>query len=120
MRRALGVAGGGILLVLAAVLGIVAAAIGFFGFAFLVSILPVLVLVGALSLLIVTFVLAWLGGRLVAPAHRLVLALGVAVGLLVLVGVLAAFTVFDEREIHTRRPKRRVRPATGSFLLARA
>jgi proline iminopeptidase len=98
LRTLLRVLGALLLLVVALPAGLLAAVGAFFGAALLVSAVPLLTILGAIALLLVTGWLAWLSsggllpGRLVA---RRLLAGCVTGGWLLYVGLVAAATVFQ-------------------------
>jgi proline iminopeptidase len=85
---------GCVFLALGVVLGIIGAAAAFLGVAFLVSNTVVLCAVAVLVCFAVVFGMSWLGTRWIGRRRRRPIALGTAAGVLVLLVLTAAFTLF--------------------------
>jgi proline iminopeptidase len=83
-----------ILLILAVLLGMAGAVLGFLGTAFFISSTTVISIVALLVCLAFSTGLAWIAGGKIAPSHRGRFALGVGFGIVLLVILISYFTVF--------------------------
>lgn len=93
-RRPVRLLAGWALLALAVLLGAAGAAVAFFGAAYLTSSVVGLCLAALLACLVLSGGLAAAAAGILAPSHRIRLALGVAICTTLLVALLAALTIF--------------------------